>query len=81
GYSFLRDLENRLVLLGKVGANGLPADPETLEWIVGCVNHAQEKQDKVPPWSAAKLVDHDRQTHQRIREIFDRLFEEVYSVE
>jgi len=80
-YLFLREIENRLSLLGKPGANGLPEDEESLEHLVGCLNHAAKRRtqgEDRKPWTCDSLVEAEGNARGRVREIFEELFEKGF---
>lgn len=72
-YLFLRDLENRLCLLGKVGGKGLPRLEEDLVHLVGCLNTAQGG-DTGEVWTHKNLIEQDLRTRSRVREIYEAVF-------
>lgn len=74
GYLLLREIENRLYLMGKEGAIGIPEDEETLDWLVGCMNLPLGKNSPPPLWTTESLTEKERETRRRNREIFEELF-------
>jgi glutamate-ammonia-ligase adenylyltransferase len=76
-YLFLRELENRLLLLGKPGARGIPQDHDVLEHLVGCFNTAHHRASDIPgdTFTPQSLVDRDQSARAHAREIFEELFE------
>lgn len=82
-YRFLRDIENRLSLLGKSGAAGIPSDEETTHRLVGCLNLAGRGGDDngLPlEWSPERLIQEDRDRRRRVREIFEACFENHFGI-
>jgi glutamate-ammonia-ligase adenylyltransferase len=80
GYEFLREVENRLALLGKPGSKGIPKDAETLDHLIGCLNTARKESGEQPAqtFTQESLQDRDQQVRSRIREIFEDLFSRAF---
>jgi glutamate-ammonia-ligase adenylyltransferase len=82
-YRFLRDTENRLSLLEKPGAAGIPKDEETVNRLVGCLNLAARcapESEEAAEWSPERLIQEDRGHRRRVREIFEALFQNYFGL-
>jgi len=81
-YLFLRDIENRLILLGKPGARGLPKDRDELGHLFRCLLSAGN-QAAVPEGAVLDgpggLVEFERETRKRVRKIFNEVFERGFA--
>ncbi len=81
GYAFLRDLENRLLLLGREGANGIPEDSEMLLWLLGCLNRYGNPPPPNGPWNERTLREAEAGIRSRNREIFETFFATVFPMD